>query len=829
MVKESFSSEYDQNDPKVFRETLGSFGTTTKPGENQLTELQTKVRQGVKHVELHMLNSGKGQWGKQDVPDKYGFEQRRTIMQLAKLNNQTLSVHGTLDVNSFSGLREGGFDETVRARNLKEIDETVKFAAEVAKGGAVVFHLHETAIPTPPGELNLPRKYLEKLKKDRPEEYNRIESTHLKTDNFQRLFQDNPELPVEKRVEYESLKKENSKEYKDFKERYKDELEKVGPENEWKIYYNRDYVEKLKNTDQSLVVVGNSLSKVDRNEKHINILDNKIQVKPGKGDLNPEEKEYLKSRGISNLNDMQYEDFQELRSILLNGNETQDSKKRVLNSLKSKLMWNYDEMLSSKQNMRYEADKSFFDLNKNEKLKQLELKKKDLKLKMARHKDVYDKIKEIESENQKKLRKFEELDSKDKLSEEEKALKGVITEEIANKNQQIYNLYSAIGQIDYNDLARYNELMANINEQISEIGKKTENTKVLTDEIFYKNASAMGHLGLKALRYQLDLKNKSESASDKVKELNSKLKSLEEKRDKSSNEEQRAKLNAEISKTKYELKDWIGVKDYSDINVKDKPLYLAPENIMAGYGYMDSLEEYKAVIRESWEEFAKKLMSKEGIYKKIREDYEKATGEKVDNEKKARELAKRHISGTYDNAHAGVWLKYFNRLEGESEEERIDRFNKWLNTEAESMVKEGIVKHIHFNDTQAKDDDHNLLVSGILDIHDWREKLRKAGVKEPLIVEAGGRGADSIMHILNAFDTFNPSLRPESVEQGRSYRLSSSSESGIGGSVSDWVSVKRTYENRPEYSQYGMSYNSFRHEPPKDLTSRGGWSGTGFL
>ncbi|MEC8339069.1 MAG: hypothetical protein VXZ40_00460, partial [Nanoarchaeota archaeon] len=89
MAEHNFSSSNDQHDPKEFRESFGSFGTTTQPGANQLTELQAMVRRGVKHVELHLAGRGKGNFGAQDVPDKYGFEQRRTIMQLAKLNNQT--------------------------------------------------------------------------------------------------------------------------------------------------------------------------------------------------------------------------------------------------------------------------------------------------------------------------------------------------------------------------------------------------------------------------------------------------------------------------------------------------------------------------------------------------------------------------------------------------------------------------------------------------------------------------------------------------------------------------------------------------------------------
>ena len=176
MAKSSFSSESDQNDPKTFRESLGSFGTTTKPGGNQLQELQAKVRQGVKHVELHLSGTGKGQFNVQDVPDKYGFEQRRAIMQLAKLNKQTLSVHGTFDVVTFSGLAQGGFDEAQRSNSIKEIDETLKFAAETAKGGAVVFHLQGDGVSVNRSEPNLSEEYLNWLKTNKPDEYKKLQN-----------------------------------------------------------------------------------------------------------------------------------------------------------------------------------------------------------------------------------------------------------------------------------------------------------------------------------------------------------------------------------------------------------------------------------------------------------------------------------------------------------------------------------------------------------------------------------------------------------------------------------------------------------------------------
>jgi len=65
----------------------------------------------------------------------------------------------------------------------------------------------------------------------------------------------------------------------------------------------------------------------------------------------------------------------------------------------------------------------------------------------------------------------------------------------------------------------------------------------------------------------------------------------------------------EINIIRAKYKKVVGLKDYDDIDVVNKPLYIAPENMIVGYGYMTNLEEFKAVIRQSWSEFADKIMS----------------------------------------------------------------------------------------------------------------------------------------------------------------------------------------------------------------------------
>lgn len=856
MVKQSYALEFDQFDPKVFKESLGSFGTTTQPGANQLTELQTKVRQGVKHVELHLASSGKGGFGQQDVPDKYGFEQRRTIMQLAKLNEQTLSVHGTFEVTSFSGLAQGGFNEVQRATQIKEIDETIKFAAETAKGGAVVFHIQGDATSSTRSDLNLSKSYLDWLKENKSDEYERIKRDYLDANPLKRQFVDNPDYEKEVRAEYNELSP-------DKKAEFERKASQDPTRNAWEFYYMKKASDKAKlNPNFSpYIVVGDKIDQVQRAAEMVDL----DVLKGNTNVLDENDINALKLMGVK-IGDVGIDDFQRAQAIFTNGlpNEYKNQiSEDHYERLKKKVTLNYDKFLENNMNLQSMADKEFhqklmdtqiqlaklqkedldvhYDLNKDEllKIKALEVEEQQLLKDLKRAQAVGDNntIQEIKRKlngaepNQELVERFNELVAKlqdpgvpneQKKNIEKEALElrdRIQMESSSSIRAKKTELQYKIGVNEYPKFAQYHEQVSQINEKIRQLEEQKENVKSLTDEIFDKNTSAMGHLGIKALRYQLDLKEKAKVAQDKVKEINSEVLRLEKEYENASSADKN-NLHVQILKKKYELRKWIGVKDYDDIDLINRPLYLAPENMLPGYGSLTSVEEFKGTVRMSWEQFAKKILSDEGDYKKLREDYEKSTGIKVDSHDKALEVAKRHIGGTFDNAHAAVWLKHFKREAGESEEHRIERFNKWLNQQAEDMVREGIVKHAHFNDTQGKDDDHNLLGQGILDLHDMRERMRKAGLKEPLIVEAGGRGAHSNMHLMNALDIFNPTITSPGAPPARGY--------SAGTSVSDWVSVQRDYLNRPQYSPYGMSYSSFKHQMPQQ-GPKGDWSGTNFF
>ena len=854
MAEHNFSSSNDQHDPKEFRESFGSFGTTTQPGANQLTELQAMVRRGVKHVELHLAGRGKGNFGAQDVPDKYGFEQRRTIMQLAKLNNQTLSVHSSFDIVSFSGLGQGGFNEAERANNIRELDESLKFAAETAKQGAVVFHIQGDPLPSSRGDLNLSEEYLTWLKENNKAEYERLQKEYFQSNPLDREFVDNIEQIKEVKTEFENL----SQKEKDF---YNAQAKQNSSQG-WKEYYSDKSLEKAKVSPDynPMVVVGDKITSAPRQQEMVDFDALKT--------LNDKEKSMINEIGVNLDQSFTIEDYQKLNAIFTNGKPADlNVSEEEFRDLKNKVLLDYKKIYKENNYMSGVSDKKFYQKLIDNQIKLADLQKEDIEFNYQLHKDELEEIKSTKREERRiynELKKAQEQNNSQKVNELKRKLDGGVEnlsqdeqkrlQELAPKKQNnllskaeekefnsIYQKFVGykkyqqvimqdIGQLEYQKLEKYDELIAQTNEQKNKLEEQKNEIKSITDESFKKNTTAMAHLGTKALRYQLDLKRKSKDALEKKAEINKKVKELQQLYDQETDAKKQNQIHTQLQKERYKLKQVTGLKDYEDIDLINKPLYLAPENMLPGYGSLTSIEEFKATVRMSQKEFADKLLSDDYEYKTLKEEYEQETGQKITNHSQALEVAKRHIGGTFDNAHAAVWLKHFKKEENESEENRIDRFNKWLNNQAAEMYKEGIIKHVHFNDTSGKDDDHNLLGQGILDIHDLREKLRGAGFKEALIVEAGGRGANSVMHLQNAWDIFNPSLFGDSNSQGGTgYKLQENSQFVGGQQVSDWMSIKRDYENRPQYSQYGFGYSAFKPRQPQQGQPRGTWSGMGFL
>ncbi|HLD18696.1 MAG TPA: hypothetical protein VJB90_01675 [Candidatus Nanoarchaeia archaeon] len=127
---------------------ISELGVSTPPFKDQLEALKSRIFQGASKIELGFMGQQKGsaQQG-QYTPESYGFEERRDIRELARLNKIELSSHAALHSNSLAGYAQGGFDERSREGSLFEIQKAIEFAGDTQKGGAVVFHLSEFPRP----------------------------------------------------------------------------------------------------------------------------------------------------------------------------------------------------------------------------------------------------------------------------------------------------------------------------------------------------------------------------------------------------------------------------------------------------------------------------------------------------------------------------------------------------------------------------------------------------------------------------------------------------------------------------------------------------------
>jgi hypothetical protein len=123
--------------------TIKEFGTSRGAGD-VLKGLQTEITAGASHVELGFTGMAKGSLGQgHTTPEMFDKVKREEIRQLSKINGVTLSTHASIGISGLSGVTEKGFSDKVKKDTLMELKRTVDFAADTAKGGAVVVHTSE--------------------------------------------------------------------------------------------------------------------------------------------------------------------------------------------------------------------------------------------------------------------------------------------------------------------------------------------------------------------------------------------------------------------------------------------------------------------------------------------------------------------------------------------------------------------------------------------------------------------------------------------------------------------------------------------------------------
>jgi hypothetical protein len=154
-----------------------------------------------------------------------------------------------------------------------------------------------------------------------------------------------------------------------------------------------------------------------------------------------------------------------------------------------------------------------------------------------------------------------------------------------------------------------------------------------------------------------------------------------------------------------------------------EPIYVAPEN-WSVKNYGSHPDEYRKVIKESRDRMVNLLMTTHNKSKK-----------------EAEELAKTHIKGTLDIGHLNNFREHYKTENGEFDEKK---FQKWMLDQAESLVKEGYVGHIHLSDNYGFDDEHLTPGQGNIPFKEFLGRMEKLGMKD-MVVESGSYNVNTAM------------------------------------------------------------------------------------
>lgn len=126
--------------------SIKNIGISAPPMSDQLQALKSRIYQGASKVELGFTGSGKGSMsGQRTTPGMYSSEDRQAMRELADFNEINLTTHASFSIPPLSGLnmQQGEFSDQQRESTLHEIERAIDFAADTARGGAIVVHTGE--------------------------------------------------------------------------------------------------------------------------------------------------------------------------------------------------------------------------------------------------------------------------------------------------------------------------------------------------------------------------------------------------------------------------------------------------------------------------------------------------------------------------------------------------------------------------------------------------------------------------------------------------------------------------------------------------------------
>lgn len=237
----------------------------------------------------------------------------------------------------------------------------------------------------------------------------------------------------------------------------------------------------------------------------------------------------------------------------------------------------------------------------------------------------------------------------------------------------------------------------------------------------------------------------------------------------------------------------------------DKPIFIAPENLWPEMGWGTHPEELIDLVEKSRDTMAQMLTSKkiEDPHRRLDRDgkpimVDNPYYRKDLNYSEAERLAKDHIKATLDTQHLSMWWKHFQSKPGESEEQKLDRFNRWYMDQIKKLNEKGIIGHVHIVDAMGGGHQHLPAGQGIFPVVSAVEYMKKHGFKGTTISEGHGEshyGEDRIL--TQAWRAFgNPIYRTG---------FSPGSFGSGGGGGQRWTDIRQSYfgQNQSPYFIFG--------------------------
>jgi len=334
------------------------------------------------------------------------------------------------------------------------------------------------------------------------------------------------------------------------------------------------------------------------------------------------------------------------------------------------------------------------------------------------------------SEVEKETAKFNGLHPDKHLRTEEMAYRLNLLTQIANSRglASYYDFMGVQKQIEGGDkLVQERDFVKRLEE-----GMTAEEKKKWVEEKVNELAGPITHRGQtsvsESLKKELLKKTPTELMNYQIKEWEDQL---------AGNQQLIASYRQQEKQLLREWKEVVTVEEYAKKKVFDsyaqagkyawqvtkeeklkKPVYVGPEIGFAGQSYGGHPDEFIEVVKSSREEMAKRLMKEEGMA-----------------ESSAKETAKKHIKGMLDTAHLTMWYKHFVQKPGETEEQKIKRFNEWTNDQVKKMVKEDVVGGVQIVDSITGEHAHLPPGQGLFDTPGMIKAMKEEGWDGPIVSE----------------------------------------------------------------------------------------------